>query len=422
MRPLRTAHFTRADPFYPYFKGCYNHIVLRRMNKLIISFTILFFVTVIYFNLYQDDLFSRLAQSFLQGKTYFLQKPEFPIDTTFFNGRYYWPSGPFPAVILLPFVFIFKIFNLTFYQGYLQPLLVFVVFWLCYKISHKIGYQKNDSLLIAIAFCFSTVFIQVAMRPEAWAFAQVISTLLLLLLIYAAIKKAPLWILGLICGLSASTRLTTLPAILFPLLSLIFVERNHKLQSLVKIFIPFALIIFLIGLYNYIRFGNFLESGYKDSILIYDALINARAYGLFDLVHLPGNLYYFLLSGPIPIFKDNTSPVLEFPFIRANTWGMSIFITSPIFLYLFLLSYRDKLSKILIITTILIAIPIFLYYGIGWRQFGYRYALDFLPLIFFLLIRNYKTRFGRLSQRFKLIILVSMLTNMYFLFSAFIYP
>ena len=36
---------------------------------------------------------------------------------------------------------------------------------------------------------------------------------------------------------------------------------------------------------------------------------------------------------------------------------------------------------------ILVSIPVFTLFTTGWRQFGYRYTLDFLPLLGFLLTR-----------------------------------
>src|SRR3989338_10072579 len=52
--------------------------------------------------------FSYLAQSFLDGHTYFTQNLKSWSDTTLFNGRHYWPLGPFPALLLLPLVVIFN--------------------------------------------------------------------------------------------------------------------------------------------------------------------------------------------------------------------------------------------------------------------------------------------------------------------------
>ena len=153
--------------------------------------------------------------------------------------------------------------------------------------------------------------------------------------------------------------------------------------------------------------------GYNLSLLA-DYFDRARSYGLFNLVHLPGNLYYFLLAPPLPVFRDDISHVLRPPYIIADPWGMSIFITSPYYLYLFFGSYHSRLMKILWITIIAIAIPIFLYYGIGYIQFGYRYALDFLPFLFLMLLLVPKQRCDKLSWGFKTLIIASSFINLYF--------
>jgi hypothetical protein len=94
---------------------------------------------------------------------------------------------------------------------------------------------------------------------------------------------------------------------------------------------------------------------------------------------------------------------------------MGIFYTSPYFLYLFFLKHKDGISRMLIITVLVIALPVFLYYGIGVFQFGYRYSLDFLPFLFLVLIKNYKEQKGNLGAGFKAVIIASTLFNLYML-------
>ena len=49
--------------------------------------------------------------------------------------------------------------------------------------------------------------------------------------------------------------------------------------------------------------------------------------------------------------------------------------------------------------TILVAIPVLLYYGGGgWITFGHRYALDFVPFLLALTACAANTRFGRLER------------------------
>src|SRR3989344_2034138 len=397
------------------------------LNKLIKPLTIIFFICILVFNFkLNEGHFSQLANSFLEGKTYFLEEPEGGwIDTTPSRDHNFWPAGPFPIILLTPFVFIFKFFKLFFYQGYLQPLLVIIVFWFCFKVAKSYKYSDNDAGFLAYAFCFSTVFINVALWPAAWGFSQVVAVLILWLIIFGFIKKTSYWLMGILVGLAIATRFASFGVIILILADIFWFSKkniNVKLKQSLSFITTLIFLISLICLYNYVRFGNILDNGYAGQILTNENLEKARSYGLFSLIHIPGNLYYFLLSTPLPVIKDSISHVLTFPFIRANPWGMSILVTSPYFIYLFFLGYKDKLSKILILTIIVISIPIFLYYGIGFRQFGYRYSLDFLPILFFLLMRNYRKKYISLSYGFKSVVIMTSITNIYFFLTAFMYP
>jgi hypothetical protein len=62
-----------------------------------------------------------------------------------------------------------------------------------------------------------------------------------------------------------------------------------------------------------------------------------------------------------------------------------------------------------------VSLPILFYYGIGWYQFGYRYSLDFLPLLFLLLIKAYRNKHSELSISFRVAILLSAFVNLYLL-------
>lgn len=396
------------------------------MVSRVLKFLIIYFFAIVFiFNFIPqgEQHFSYLASSFLQGKTYFLTQPGSWGDTVFFKGHHYWPEGPFPSIILMPFVALFSLFNQFFSHGYLQFFIVLGVFYLVFKITRKFEYSQNDSLYLAFAFCFSSAFLGVAMSPWSWYFSQVTTVFLEFLVINEYLSNRRYLLLGLLSGFLVATRTTASLTILYIALHAILVVNasfSSKLKNLLKLSVPYIIFIAVLALYNFLRFGNVFEQGYS-WCLCGDFHTYAREYyGILSLLHIPGNLYYFLLSVPLPVFKDAVSHVLQFPFVKANTWGMSIFVTSPIFFYLFLLSYKDKLSKILIVTAIVIAIPIFLYYGIGYRQFGYRYSLDFLPLLFFLLIKNYKQKSRELSLGFKMVILVSSLTNLYLFMTTYI--
>lgn len=392
-------------------------------NSRLTYLTILFiFVTAILdFGAIHDQHFSYLAGSFLQGKLYFIESPGGWGDTAPFQGHNFWPLGPFPAILLAPFVYIFSFFNLFFYQEYLQIFLVLLVFYLVYKIARKFTYLNTDSLFLAFAFTFASVFLGVAISSGSWYFAHVVATALLFLTLYEYLGKGRYALMGILFSLAITTRLSIIPGALFFIFEALLDPGKaswKKLRDVTSFSIPILSSLMLLALYNYARFGSPIEQGYSYQILGSDQTL-ARQYGLLSLMHIPGNLYYFLLSTPFPVFKDGISHVLQFPYLKVDRWGMSIFITSPYFLYLFFLRYRDRLSKILLGTCFSIAVLIFLFFAIGVHQFGYRYSLDFLPFLFLLLIKNYHSQHKTLSFGFKLIIILTAFSNLYLFFSTF---
>lgn len=389
------------------------------MSKTLTRLIVALFVVTACFNLYVSDnqQFSYLAESFLHGKTYFLEDHAGSLtDTAPFDGRHYWPLGPFPAVILMPFVFVFDKLNLFFYQGYLQFFIVVGVFYLCTKIARKQGYSLEDARFLAYAFCFSSVFLGTALCPWSWYLAHVVAVFLLFLSIQEYLGRQRLWIIGLLCSLALITRFPAGLNIIFFASEILLSNRPtwDKAKNVSILFAPFIIGVAVLGVYNYSRFGSWAEQGYSYQVLN-QALTQARLYGVLSFVHVPGNLYYFLLSTPLPVTADTLFPVLKFPFVRANPWGMSILITSPYFVYLIFLNYKDLISKLLIANVCIVTATVSLFFGIGYIQFGYRFALDFLPFLFFLLIRNYREQYQKLTPAFKILIIATSLANLYLL-------
>jgi hypothetical protein len=69
----------------------------------------------------------------------------------------------------------------------------------------------------------------------------------------------------------------------------------------------------------------------------------------------------------------------KFPWFRPDGMGMSILLTSPGLLLAFRADWRNRLSWALGIAFVLVMLPNLLYYGGGWLQYGFRYALDAIP-------------------------------------------
>ena len=77
----------------------------------------------------------------------------------------------------------------------------------------------------------------------------------------------------------------------------------------------------------------------------------------------------------LPVFSTT------FPFFQPDGLGMSIFFTSPGLLYAVRAPWRTSRTWWLAGAALIVLIPTLLYYGGGWLQFGYRYALDSIPFV-----------------------------------------
>lgn len=82
-----------------------------------------------------------------------------------------------------------------------------------------------------------------------------------------------------------------------------------------------------------------------------------------------------LLFAHLPTFSSTP------PFLKPDGLGMSIFITSPGLLLALRTDWRSRMAIALGLTTVAVILPSLLYYGGGWLQYGYRYALDVIPFV-----------------------------------------
>jgi len=390
----------------------------KNLSKYLTYFEILVFIAALLFGtyfllkyndkVYEAQQFVDLAHSFNQGKLYFL-KEGFIYDAAIYEGRSYWPLGPMPAVILMPFVYAN---GTSVQQGQLQLLAIIIIFFLSYKISRKLTGNALLSMWLAFGYIFATAFIGIATWPISWEFGQVIGNLFLILCVYEFVYKKRWWLIGFYLGFGFLTRSDIVVAGLFFALSILFGagKREEKVSNLVNFLIPVVVCLVMFSLYNYYRFGSFLETGYGLQVLVEPTLIAQRSYGIWSTEHFLSNLYYLFLKGPDGIFIPGTM-MMTSPYISANVWGMSIFLTSPIFLWLIKAPFKNKNVIFCLISVVVMLFMILGYYGIGVIQYGYRYAIDFYPLLFYMLAMGLAG--SKSNALLKSVIVFSFLFNAY---------
>lgn len=365
--------------------------------------------------------FSELAQAFIHGQLNFLH----PIggygqDPILYHGKIYWGEGPFPAIVLVPFVYIFSLFHAFFYQNYLQWALILGVLFFVYKIARHFKYSVTDSLILMFGFVLGTVFIGVAVVSSSWLFAQVVATFLMFWAFYEYFFHKRWWLIGLICGFIVLTRITASPILIFFALELWQHSKasKQKLKNYLAFGLPIVVAGMLVGLYNFLRFHSPFNGGFEYQLIDANSA-DARSMGVFSPVHIPTNLYSALLRGPVPALRDNVSWSLKYPYIQNNPLGMSIFINSPYLLFLFTQKWSNYKARErnLIIAVLVSCLLVFSYYGVGANQFGYRYSLDFLPGLFVLFMIMYRKRHEKITFGMKSLLIASGVLNFYILLS-----
>ena len=329
-------------------------------------------------NWYNHYLF--LANSILEGKITVFGMPEFYHDAVRIGSQTFLPFPPLPAVILIPFLFISS--DIT--QQSVSVLLGALSVGLLYILLNRYTNKARTALLLAIVFGFGTVHFWSSVVGTTWYFAHTVGILFLILALLAHKKSLPL-LAGI---LLACATLARLPIIMTSIFFLLNIERNPA-RVLFVMGVSFA--VFTMLGYNYLRFGDAMVSGYTQ---VYEYYIHSGIpytfmhandasfphFNYMDARSIPYHLYTFSLFPP-----NIVNGILQ-----PSPYGMGIIFTSPLLLLAFIPPFKTKQERELLLGSLATAIIVFMHYAQGWVQFGYRFVLDFLPLLFILIaIKGY---------------------------------
>ena len=340
------------------------------------------------FHTTQRNFFSLQAYSWLQGRFDLAVLPNDITDLSIYKGKAYMYYPPLPAVFALPFVVVFgvgvsDVFYTAFYSS-IAPVFLYLMLQKAKKAKLIPQLSDNYLIILTLFFAFGTVFFYLSLLGTVWFTSQILAILTLIISLYflfsfAYDKKQNSFVLSviLLC-LSFWGRLELILA--FPLyFYLLFITKNPKKTKIFFIILSILFLNFAIYfVYNYFQFNNFFESG-LNYIQNDPRFIEQKRIGFFNFKYLLHNSYYFLIN---PL-KFKTS----FPFIYPDPEGNSMFSTSPLFILLFGLLSKKLFSKKVFFISINLFLSgvialLFLFYGsTGWFQFGYRYALDVIPLL-----------------------------------------
>jgi hypothetical protein len=370
-------------------------------------------------NLTVDGLqqYSRLAGAFLDGRLDLGPGLERIDEPSHYRGRDYLPLGPAPAVLLVPFVAAARALETTFLQGWLGFPLAGAACGVAFLLARRLGFSREDAFLLAFAFGLASPFVGVAALPISNYFAHVVVSGCLLLALHEFFGRRRFVWIGVCLGLALGSRLSAGLGTAFFLaaIALDAAPLARKARSAVALLAPVAAVAVLLLLYNEARFDDPFETGYAFQQVPDPVQLRARSFGLTSPVHVPGNLYYALLRLPEPVFAEGTRSVMVFPWLRPDPWGMSLLVTSPWLLILLRLPRSDAVPRLLIGTSVLVAGGLVFTWSMGYAQFGYRFALDFLPFLWTALALGVRARHGALPPGFRALVVASAAVTLWLL-------
>ena len=368
------------------------------------AFALLVYVvcTAVFFAFARRDLltehtkanhFALLADSWLHGRLDLGHPPPAYTqnnDFAEYNGKWFISFPPFPAVILLPMLYIAKTpENLRDGQIWLWlagvgPAVLFLVLEKLRRMGES-DRPELQNLAFSWIFAFGTVYFFTAEQGTVWFAAHVVTVALTATyLLFALEARRPL-VAGLALGCAFLTRPDPLlAAVIFALEAwrVSCSSESKKVawgplaKKLILFGIPVLAALAVTLWHNRACFGTIqFGSGHQHLTVGWRGRIDK--WGLFSYHFLARNLGIFTSSLPY----INKTP----PRFQINTHGLALWLTTPLYLAVFWPRRTSAVFRTLAVGTVPIVIMLLLYQNSGWLQFGYRFSNDYAVFLFAML-------------------------------------
>jgi hypothetical protein len=317
------------------------------------------------------DYYGRLAQGLLEGRWWLTEAPSW-LNELLPCGDDRWcvPYPPLPALLTIPFA---AFLPTALAQVLVSRLAGGVSAGVLYLALRAFGAPR----LVAIAGCalsaFGTTLFFSSVDGRAWYDAHAVAMPFLSAAFLFASRGDRPWLLGAAIGLATLSRLPVVaatPALAFLLARRAEMPFARALLGTVAGGAPFAAVY--MG-YNLLRWGTPLDAGYA-ALAVGDVFFTR---GVFSLFYIPRHLYAIFLEPP-QLVEDTIW------FLRPGIKGMSLFFTTPAFVWIFAgLRHvrRDPALAAVAVAALLALIPDVIHGTVGFAQFGYRFSIDAQPYL-----------------------------------------
>ncbi len=372
--------------------------------------------------------FVYLADAYLHGKIHIEKPPPWMDDYVNFDNKWWVTFPPAPAIMMAPGVAACSslhfdripvvkqvlcgvpkkdalaghpYFNDTLFtmlMGALNGLLVWLLLERL-RLEKYSSMTQSENLWLTFFFVFGTMHFYCSILGQVWYSALIIgATLTLMYILFAWDAEHP-FLAGLCLAAAFATR--TPAAMAFPLFFYFLFFKGYERRRrpwrevIVKTLwfgAPILIGVTLMGLQNYYSFHSPFKFGH-------DYIMQDRhlRHGLFGYQWFSRNLSAALTN--LPRISLDEKHIIKFSF-----HGASMLFTTPAWIYMFWPKKTGKLFWIFALCAALIALPDLLYKSTGFGQFGYRYNIDFAPMMIVCLALAGRS----LKWHFKALIIISI--------------
>ena len=310
--------------------------------------------------------------------------------------RYFVSFPPGPAWLMVPLAAIWGYgINDVWFTIFFGALNVVLIFILLERLAGGgvTGRTREENLWLTGLFGFGTVHLWSAILGQVWFTALIVGiTFTVAYLICAIDARRPL-LAGCFLAMAFATRTPLVVTAIFFFAFVFFpggrwIGRGglgrEKVEWALKKLVLFCLPCLAVGLgllwMNHLRFEDWSEFGH--TLLAEGRIGRIQEFGLFHLHFLEQNLKAAFLL--LPRIQG------EYPYVIVSRHGMSLFLSTPAFLYLLWPRRSENsgekfLHRLCWVTVTLVAVQHFLYQNTGYEQFGYRFSLDYTAYLIMLL-------------------------------------
>lgn len=326
----------------------------------------------------EANLYALQADAFLHGR---FDLPQHYHDTAVFEGRYYVPFPPFPALLVTPIVALFGLHNTN--MVLVSLLLALATGRVCWRILQRLAIPRSTAAWLMAAFFLGTSYWgSVHMSRGVWFTAHIVSAWMLLLAIDEALGRRRGLLVGLYLGSALLSRQFTV--LYLPMLAALLWWRSEQAPTrrrwirLLSLAAGVALCGVVYLWFNWVRFGNPLDTGY--AYLRLGGMLQERVsrYGLFSRRYVWFNLYHLLVQG----FDVSFSDPAQLAGWELNPFGTSLLVASPFLLLALRARWNRWVLALAWLGTVGIIVPTLCYYNNGWWQINaQRFTMDFVPVL-----------------------------------------